>query len=69
MLHHTENEKAFVETFRSRGGKWTISFQHGQPQLPKATGEPLSRMLRSGHIRRHSSEELGWADVCASEQP
>jgi hypothetical protein len=62
MQYHTDSEKALLETFRASGGERIIFFRHGQPQLPKPMADALSRLIRSGHVRRHSSGDFGW--VC-----
>ncbi|QEH35086.1 hypothetical protein OJF2_36310 [Aquisphaera giovannonii] len=61
MKYHTDDEKALIESFRAAGGERFILFRHGEPRLPAAMAEALARLVRSGHIRRHGSPDVGWA--------
>lgn len=60
MQRHTDDEKALIESFRAGGGKRIVFFRSGRPLLSKAEGKALSRLIRSGHILRHSSGDFGW---------
>jgi hypothetical protein len=60
VQHHTEAERALIESFREAGGERIIFFRLGQPRLPREEAEALARLVRSGRIRRHASGDFGW---------
>ena len=62
MQFHSEEEKTLIESFRQNGGTRTFFFRHGEPRIAKPVAKALSHLLRSGHIERHSSGDIGW--VC-----
>lgn len=68
MEFHTNDEILLIETFRAAGGERIVFFHDGVPRLPRPTARALSRLIRSGHIRRHASGDFGWVSYRLRER-
>jgi hypothetical protein len=62
MQYHTDDERDLIESFRTAGGKRTFFRRRGELQLSPAMSKALARLVRSGHVRLHSSGDFNW--VC-----
>jgi hypothetical protein len=60
VQHHTDAERALIESFREAGGERVIFVRRGQPRLPREEAEALARLVRDGRIRRHATGDFGW---------